>query len=249
MGMPCLVLCVGCTLETLHQGLDEPNANEMVALLRRQGISAHKVQDHDSGAFAVAVPRESFADSVRLVTAASLPRPTFKGTEALGKGETFLPNPDEARAIEGHARGQDISRALLKLKDVVDAQTLLAIPANNDLSIAQNAGPSASVFLQFRASPEGAPPVRTEEVQRLVASAVPDLYMNPDRVAVYMTPAPAPIPDVPAESPLETVLGMHVARGDALELRILIGALTGLLALLASSLAWMAARPRRRQST
>jgi type III secretory pathway lipoprotein EscJ len=195
-----------------------------------------------------ALVKKAVSDSVRLVMAASLPRPTFRGVEELGKRQSLLPNAEEARAMEGYARGQDISRALLKLKNVVDAETLLAIPTSNELSLSPASGPSATVILQYRAGPEAAPPVQPDEVKRLVASAVPDLYLNPERVTVHLTPAPPPA-EFPSESPLETVLGMRVARGDALELRILVGALTGLLAVLASSLAWVAARPRRRHST
>jgi type III secretory pathway lipoprotein EscJ len=59
----------GCTVETLHRGLEEGDANDMVALLRRRGVDARKVADGDSGAFAVAVPKESFPEAVRATRA------------------------------------------------------------------------------------------------------------------------------------------------------------------------------------
>lgn len=117
-GLALGLLCVatGCTAGVL-EGLDEPEANDLVVALAGAGIAADKVGR--AGRFGVEVDRADFAAAWQVARAAGLPRPRAES------GRGFLPSPgareaqrqaETARAIAGLLRadpGIDDARVVL----------------------------------------------------------------------------------------------------------------------------------------
>jgi type III secretion protein J len=92
-----LALASGCSIELEH-GLDERQANEVVATLDRAGISADKAADETPGAFKVVVPRAEAAQAFLVLDARGLPRRSSKAVgEAFAK-EGLLPSATAERA-------------------------------------------------------------------------------------------------------------------------------------------------------
>jgi type III secretion protein J len=235
-----LVGCVsiGCTTEVLHHDLREDDANQIIAALHARGISAHKVREAESKSFEVTVAGRQFAEAVKLTRALSLPRPVIPDAEPAG----WIRGPDEDRERAARALGARISNALLKLRGVVVADVVVALPERNDLASAGGPSPSASVVVQFRSDSDDQPPVSTAEVQRFVASAIPELGLNRDRVAVIVQSAQPVAADVVVESPLESVLGIRVAVDSAALLKVVLGAMALLVLALSAGSGWLLVR-------
>jgi type III secretion system YscJ/HrcJ family lipoprotein len=231
-------LSIDCTTEVLHHDLREDDANQIVAALHARGIGAHKIRGAESKSFEVTVAARQFAEAARLMRALSLPRPTVPDVEPSG----WIHGPDEDRGRSARALSAQVSNALLNLRGVVIADVVVALPERNDLAAAGGPGPSASVLVQYRSGSDDPPPVSTAEVQRFVASAIPELSLDRDRVAVIVQPAP-PVPvDVMAESTLESVLGIRVAVDSASVLKIVLGAMALLVLALSAGSAWLLVR-------
>ena len=73
------VLLAGCGKETtLHAGLEERQANLVMAALRDAGIDCHK-SEGEEGTWNVSVAESKFADAVNLLEKAGLPRRQHQG--------------------------------------------------------------------------------------------------------------------------------------------------------------------------
>ena len=63
----CLAFAVtGCSNVTLYSNLPEPEINEMMAVLQRQGIDCAK-EPGTEGTWTMTVPSRSFAEAVRVI--------------------------------------------------------------------------------------------------------------------------------------------------------------------------------------
>jgi type III secretion system YscJ/HrcJ family lipoprotein len=236
-------LTLGCTTEVLHHDLREDDANQIIAALHERGISAHKVRDADAKTFEVTVRASHFAEAVKLTRALSLPKPMIPETVVGG----LIPGPEGDRAQAARTLSAQISNALMRLRGVVLADVVVALPDHNDLSPATPMSPSASVVVQVRASGDDAL-VATADVQRFVAAAIPELGLKPERVAAIVQPAPAVVPDVVAESPLESVLGIRVAVDSADALKLALGGMATLVLLLSFASSWLLVRLTKRSA-
>ena len=90
-----LVLLAGCNSQELYSKLDERQANEMVAALRRAGINAEKVAEN--GTFSVMTATGDFPAAVSALNARGLPREQFADLCTVFKREGFVSSPTEER--------------------------------------------------------------------------------------------------------------------------------------------------------
>lgn len=223
------LLLAGCGEQELYGGLSERQANEMVAVLRQQGIEADK-SGKEAGSFSVTAPKDSFTRAIALLGAHGYPRDGFESLGQVFKKEGFVSSPLEERARLNYALSQEIANTLNSIDGVVVARVHLAVPDKDPL--ADKPPPaSASVFIKHR--PQVDMSGRLGQIKALVVNSIEGLPY--DNVTVALFPAePAPVRPVAA-----------AGLAGWLDLGRLLGLLGGL-ALLAGAGAWAWLRRRQR---
>ncbi|MBR4653778.1 MAG: type III secretion inner membrane ring lipoprotein SctJ [Kiritimatiellae bacterium] len=143
------LLLAGCDKETtLHSGLEERQANLVMAALIDAGISCHKAPGEE-GTWNVMVSEPRFADAVNLLERKGLPRRPHMGVGEVFKKTGMISSPSEERIRFMDALAQDIARTISMIDGVVDARVHVVLPENDPF--ARNALPSsAAVAIRSR---------------------------------------------------------------------------------------------------
>ena len=188
------LLLAGCQVE-LFSALPEAEANDMVAVLLRGGVSAGKARAKD-GTDTVVVEKAQFAQAVDLLRAHGYPRHKFSSM-----GDVFQPSGLVASPMQEQARflwalGQELSSTVSAIDGVLTARVQVVLP-DNDLLKRDPTPSSASVFVRY----DDASTVATlvPQIKTLVANSVQGLTY--EKVSVVLVPvphAPPPEPQRPA---------------------------------------------------
>ena len=144
-----VVLFAGCEEETtLHSGLEERQANLVMAALLDSGITCHK-SPGEEGTWNVTVVESRFAEAVNLLEKAGLPRLPHKGIGEVFKKTGMISSPSEERIRFMDALAQDLATTISGIDGVVDARVHVVLPENDPF--ARNALPSsAAVAIRSR---------------------------------------------------------------------------------------------------
>ena len=95
--MAVMLLLAGCGKEvTLHSGLEERQANLVMAALLDAGISCHK-ESGEEGTWNVLVVEQKFAEAVNLLERQGLPRRPRNGVGEVFKKTGMISSPSEER--------------------------------------------------------------------------------------------------------------------------------------------------------
>lgn len=181
----CCALLIGCSVPVAG-GLDEPDANQAVAVLDRAGIDASKQRDPVSeGRYQIHVPRPDETPAIAILAEEDLPPKLRPGVlEALGQGGVVPSRLAERARWTAGVEG-DLERSLRTMDRVLSARVHLAVPEGDTLG-EEASPPTASVLIRHRGA---TPPLTNGEVQRLVSGAISGLH--PEQVSVVTVPAPA----------------------------------------------------------
>jgi type III secretion protein J len=142
------LILVGCNEESLYSGLNEVEANEMVALLSNAGIISYKLRNSDEK-FTVSTSRNDFAEAIDLLKTNGYPKNQFESLGDVFKKEGFVSSPLEERARLNYAQSQELSRTIESIDGVILARVHLAIPKESKLE-SEVKPSSASVFIKHR---------------------------------------------------------------------------------------------------
>ncbi|SEM58883.1 type III secretion protein J [Bosea lupini] len=178
----CAALLTGCKVD-LYTNLDEPQANEMVAILLQSGIPAGR-SVQKGGRLTVTVEEARFADAVTILSRSGLPRQEFQTLGDVFKKDGLVSSPVQDRARMIFALSQELSRTVAAIDGVLTARVHLVLPENDALR--QNLLPSsAAVFI--RHDPKIAIDGKLASIKMLIANGVAGLSY--DRVSVVVVPA------------------------------------------------------------
>ncbi len=219
LGFVCgAALLAGCNVP-IAIGLDENDANHAVVALEKNGVAADKDRDPDSeGHWRISVARDDASSAAGILSSESLPPPASPGLlETLGQGSLVPSHASEQAKFVAGVSGE-LERSLRSLDGVVSVRVHLAIPLQ-DLLSADEAPPvpaSASVLLRHRGS---APPIAINDIQRLVAGAVPGLAA----AQVSVVASPVPLLARPAGRELSRFGPVTVTRASVFPLRAIVG--------------------------
>lgn len=178
-------LLAGCARQ-LETGLTEDDAQQIVVLLRENGISATTELDPNQkkgeATWVVNVRGES--DTVvrawKILNENGLPREKVKGFDEVFASSGMIPTAAEEKARLLSAIDGELTRTLQSLPGVVDARVQVVLPDNSPLVDRSQQPPStASALIQFHGDE---PPLKEIEVKNLMAKSVPGL--TPENVAV-----------------------------------------------------------------
>lgn len=177
-----LVLFAGCDRETtLHAGLEESQANLVLAALLDAGIGCHKASGEE-GTWNVLVSEPKFAEAVNLLERQGLPRRARQGVAEVFKKTGMISSPSEERIRFMDALAQDLARTISMIDGVVDARVHVVLPANDPF--ARNVLPSsAAVAIRARWDADLADFVPS--VKGLVKNAIEGLAYDKIQVTLF----------------------------------------------------------------
>ena len=125
------LLLAGCDNETtLHSGLEERQANLVMAALLDAGIECHK-SPGEEGTWNVTVDESKFAAAVNLLEKAGLPRRDHNGIGEVFKKTGMISSPSEERIRFMDALAQDLAKTISGIDGVVDARVHVVLPEND----------------------------------------------------------------------------------------------------------------------
>lgn len=241
-----------CTVNLQHD-LNEDDANDIYVLLQKSGIDATKLKEGEGkeARYVISVPKADVAAAAQLLREHSLPRPKSDGLAIFKMTKGMIPTQTEERAMFIEALGGEVSNALNRVDNVLEARTIVMIPEVNDLTQPEKKPlPSAAVLLKYRLNKEtNQPPLTEGEVKTFVANAVPEL--KAEQVTVVMKEAKFAA-EVSEEPRTQRILGIEVGKTSASAFKTLIGVFALLFILMAAATAFLLLRkpaPTRGTST
>ncbi len=181
------IAMAGCGKEaTLHSGLEERQANLVMAALLDAGISCTK-SPGEEGTWNVTVEESRFAEAVNLLERQGLPRRSFQGVGEVFKKTGMISSPSEERIRFMDALAQDLSRTISGIDGVVDARVHIVLPENDPF--ARNTLPSsAAVAIRSRWDTDITDVIPS--VKGLVKNAIEGLTAEKIMVTVFRDPPP-----------------------------------------------------------
>ena len=183
-----LAFLAGCDKETtLYAGLEEQQANLVLAALLDDGISCHKAEGAE-GTWNVMVSESRFADAVNLLNSMGLPQRPYSGVSEVFKKTGMISSPSEERIRFMDALAQDLAHTIiLSIDGVVDARVHVVLPENDPFS--RNALPS-SASVAIRARWDADLTEKIPAVKGLVKNAIEGLVYDKIQVTVFNDPPP-----------------------------------------------------------
>lgn len=221
-----LLLLSGCGYDTLYSELDEQQANDMLALLLREGFDARKTRLDE--AWTLEVARDHLPRAVDILKTHGYPRDGYESLGDIFKKEGFVSSPLEERARLVHGLSQELSRTVSNIDGVIMARVHLALPEPDPLR-EERPPSSASIFIKHR--PGASLTQHTASIKALVVNSVEGLpydnvtvsFFEADPVPVAAPPPasgyPWDVPTVWVESALGIVTVACIAMGLALRRR------------------------------
>ncbi|WP_395490295.1 EscJ/YscJ/HrcJ family type III secretion inner membrane ring protein [Cedecea davisae] len=116
-----ILLLTGCKQEQLLKGLDQSQANEVIALLQRNNISADKKDSAKEG-FSVSVDPKDFAAAVDLMSTYGLPRAPKMEIAQMFPADSLVSSPRAEKARLYSGIEQRLAQSLLSIRGVVSAR-------------------------------------------------------------------------------------------------------------------------------
>ena len=181
------LLLAGCDKEaTLHAGLEERQANLVMAALLDAGIDCRK-EPGEEGTWNVMVSEPKFAQAVNLLERQGLPRRPVNGIGEVFKKTGMISSPSEERIRFMDALAQDIARTITMIDGVVDARVHVVLPENDPF--ARNVMPSsAAVAIRTRWDADLTDLVPS--VKGLVKNAIEGLAYEKIQVTIFKDTPP-----------------------------------------------------------
>jgi type III secretion protein J len=178
--LPLLLLLAGCRT-SLFEGLDEDQANHIIAALSHHGINGYKERNADQS-WNISVDDTDAVVATELASAYALPRGGHSNLGELFKRQGLISSPEEDRVLYVYGLSQELSETLEKMDGVLLARVHIVLPEKDPMDPAQDTPPSASVMMRYR-SEYNLEPMR-ERIRALVAGSVEGL--TPARVSLTL---------------------------------------------------------------
>jgi type III secretion protein J len=143
----CTLLLVGCK-EELYSNLAEKEANAMLAIMLKNGISCEKIPGKEN-TYALNVENGDIARAIELIQGQGYPQDRFATMGDIFKKEGLVSSPLEERVRYIYGLSQGISETISQIDGVLAARVHIVIPQNDPFSNKVNPS-SASVFIKHR---------------------------------------------------------------------------------------------------
>ena len=183
MALALAFLVAGCEESAvLFSGLEESQANQVMAALLDEGLGCSKVPG-DEGTWNVMIgDSKQFAVAANLCERKGLPKRRFNGVGEVFKKTGMVSSPSEERIRFMDAIAQDLSHTISMIDGVVDARVHVVLPENDPF--AKNSLPSsAAVAIRSRWDVDLAEAV--PQIKGLVKNAIEGLSFEKITVTIF----------------------------------------------------------------
>lgn len=213
--LPCLL--AACKVE-LYSNLVEAEANDMMALLLRNGIDCEKSPGQEQF-WILKVSQADTARALDILKSSGYPRAAFSSMGEIFKKEGLVSSPLEERVRFIYALSQEISHTISQIDGVLAARVHIVLPENNPLS--DHIKPSAaSIFVKYR--PDVNIQAYIPQIKALVTNSIEGLSY--DKVSVVLFESQLFL-TLESELSQVSVLGLKMARESVTRFWILLGSL------------------------
>ncbi len=215
------VTLLGCQVE-LFSSLSEQEANEMIAILLKNGLDADKLPGK-KGTAKIMVEKSDMAQAISLLKNHGFPKEKFSDLGSVFTKEGLISSPLEERARYIYAVSQELSETLTNLDGVLTARVHVVLPELDSTGDMTNPS-SASVFIKYAEgfNIEGAIP----QIKLLVNNSIEGL--DYDKISVALFPTAKTATD--EGEGLVNVLSMKMSPDSATTFYMLVGFIFILLA-------------------
>ncbi|MCK1627317.1 type III secretion inner membrane ring lipoprotein SctJ [Bradyrhizobium sp. 160] len=180
-----LFTLLGCGSKIeLYRNLSAREANEMLALLMRQGIRAERTTD-TGGTSSLVVPTEDVPRAMNVLDSAGWPRDHFADMGTLFKKDRMISSDIEERVRYIYGVTQELSQTLSIIDGVLNARVHTVLPETASDDRNPPASSTAAVLVRYK---PGAPIDQiVPKIKELVANSLRGLSY--DRVSVALVEA------------------------------------------------------------
>ena len=192
--LPALLGLAGCQRQELLQGLDQRQANQVVAALQRQGIDSEKL-DRGKAGYSVGVDRGDFGRAVERLQLEDLPSPPQLEITQLFPSDTLVSSPRAEKARLNSALEQRLGQILRNLDHVLSAHVQLSYALDDPSGGVQ--APAAHAAVLLVSEPEADPELLIQDAQRMLKNSFSSMdYANISVVVTqrHAQPWPQPVP-------------------------------------------------------
>lgn len=178
-----LCLALAACKVGLYSNLNEQEANEMLAALSAQSLTAAKEQVGETG-WQLQVEEGELGAALDVLRARGLPHDRFVSMGDVFQKQGLVSTPAEERMRYIYALSQELSQTLSQIDGVVSARVHVVVPANDPLS--EKIRPSsAAVFIKHQ--PDVDLRLLVPTVKDMVAHSIEGL--SHDQVSLSLFPA------------------------------------------------------------
>ncbi len=170
----------GCQAE-IYQGLSETQANTMLSVLLRNGISARKTPAKSG--YSVSVEESSIVQALEILKENSLPHEQFQSLGQVFSAQGMISSTTEEQARLSYAISQELSNTFSRIDGVLTSRVHVVL-GQKDLATGETSSPSVAVFL--RHTPDSQATRLVSSIRELASNAVPGL--SQDNVSVMLVP-------------------------------------------------------------
>ena len=204
-----LVLCLAGCKQNLYSGLEEVEANRMLALLMSSGIYAVKIKDGTT--FTLQVEQTDMVGAIHLLSSKGYPKKKHQSIGEIFQKSGIISSPFEERVRYIYALGEEVAHTLSDIDGVVTARVQVVLPDPPKLGEPLKPA-SASVFIKH--DPSVDLEFLVPQIRRLVSSSIEGLKY--DAVTVVLseaTPAEIALPKG-ATRMVEVLPGLSIKDAD-----------------------------------
>ena len=181
------MLLSGCEERaTLYSGLEETQANAVMAALLGENIACTKTPGEE-GTWNVQIDGSKFADAANLCERLGLPRKQFKGVGEVFKKTGMVSSPSEERIRFMDAIAQDLAKTISMIDGVVDARVHVVLPENDPFA-KNNLPSSAAVAVRSRWDADLSDAI--PQIKSLVKNSIEGLAFEKITVTVFQDMPP-----------------------------------------------------------
>jgi type III secretion system YscJ/HrcJ family lipoprotein len=177
------VLLSGCDQELL-KGLDQRQANEVLAVLQQANISAKK-QDGGKLGYSIQVESSDFAKSVQLLKINDLPTKARVEISQMFPADSLATSPRAEKARLYSGIEQRLEQSLLVLPSVVKARLHISYDVESSATRQQAAPSHLSVLIVYRSADDES--VMINNIKRFLKNSLPSV--NYEDISVVLTKA------------------------------------------------------------
>lgn len=174
------VLLAACD-QQVYTNLASQDANEMVALLYRNGISATREAGAEN-TYTILVDSSEFARAVEILNRYGYPREQYKSVAEIFPGDGLIVSPFEQRARLTYATAQELTKTINSIDGVVSARVHVVMP-ELDLRTGDQSKSSASVMVTHRPSIDTT--ALSAKIRLLVANAIQGMNYKDVSIAFF----------------------------------------------------------------